>query len=129
MDVGVARSIRVLVSSSEDSKTRPLADEFLANACFDVVGLADSDAQIVDLAAALRPDVVILEMGPGVTKNAAALRSLDPNMVMLILGTGEDELAQRRALSLRAAAFVSYTETPGSILEVVVALASLGVCD
>ena len=93
----------------------------------DVVGTATNGADAVQLATAIHPDVVLLDVVmPGMDGFAAAeeLRRREPGTaVVLVSGLDEDD-AGARAASVGAAAFITKAEAVDRLPDILVAVAA-----
>jgi DNA-binding NarL/FixJ family response regulator len=93
------RKVRVLIADDEPVMREALA-ELLIDSGFDVVGEAPDGSVALELAVALRPDVVLMDMRmPNMDglEATAAIKGQCPDVRVLILTAYEDESLKRRA--------------------------------
>lgn len=103
-------SIRVLVVDDHESFRRTAAAVVDAADGFLVAGCAASGEEAVDVAAALRPDLVLMDVNlPGIDGLDATrrLRALSPPPAVILLSTYEEEDFDERARDCGAIAYVA----------------------
>jgi DNA-binding NarL/FixJ family response regulator len=102
--------IRVVVVDDQPTVRQGLQMRLALEADIDVVGEAGDGAAAVNVAAALRPDVVLMDVemphGDGITATAA-LRASIPHCAVVMLSLHDDAQTQARARAAGAAAFVA----------------------
>jgi DNA-binding NarL/FixJ family response regulator len=88
----------------------------------DVVGLASGGREAVELAARLKPDVALLDVGMpdiGGVEACAAIRARLPSTRVLMLTVSEDALDVRAALRVGAAGYLLKDIPPDQLVEAV----------
>jgi DNA-binding NarL/FixJ family response regulator len=88
----------------------------------DVVGLASGGREAVELAARLRPDVALLDVGMpdiGGVEACAAIRARSPAVRVLMLTVSEDALDVRAALKVGASGYLLKDMPPRALVEAV----------
>ena len=102
--------VRVLLVDDQEPYLRAMAAVVEETSGFEVVGRAMSGEQALDLAGALRPDLVLLDVNlPGIDglETARRLRTLQPAVVVLLLSTYDDEAGDSFVAESGAAAYVT----------------------
>ncbi len=102
--------IRIVVVDDQLTVRKGLQMLLALEADIDVVGEAGDGAAAVDVAVALCPDVVLMDVemphGDGITATAA-LRASIPHCAVVMLSLHDDAQTQARARAAGAAAFVA----------------------
>jgi len=118
--------IRVLLVDDHEVFLQGLALLLSRDERLDVVGTATNGADAVQLATALHPDVVLLDVVmPGMDGFAAAeeLRAREPGAAVVLVSGLDEEAASARAASVGAAAFVTKAEAVARLPDILVAVA------
>jgi two-component system NarL family response regulator len=88
----------------------------------DVIGLASGGREAVELAARLKPDVALLDVGMpdiGGVEACAAIRAQVPDVRVLMLTVSEDALDVRAALRVGASGYLLKDIPPGELVAAV----------
>ena len=112
---------RVLIADDEPTMLTALA-ELLSQSGIDVVGLAANGIDAVDAVAALRPDVVLMDLRmPGLDGIEASRRINEtwPDVQVLILTAYEDEQLRHTASEVGAYCYLVKGTAPHLIVEMV----------
>jgi NarL family two-component system response regulator LiaR len=120
--------IRVLVVDDHAVVREGLRMFLLPEAGFEVVGEAVDGAAAVELARALRPDLVLMDLllpGLGGVEATAAIRAELPGVQVMVLTSVLDETAIRRAIGAGAAGYL-LKETSGDDLRVALRAVAAG---
>jgi DNA-binding NarL/FixJ family response regulator len=118
--------IRVLLVDDHEVFLQGLALLLSRDERLDVVGTATNGADAVQLATALHPDVVLLDVVmPGMDGFTAAeeLRAREPGAAVVLVSGLDEEAASARAVSVGAAAFVTKAEAVARLPDILVAVA------
>jgi DNA-binding NarL/FixJ family response regulator len=100
--------------------TRDALGGLLAQNGFDVVGLAASGAEAVELAGSLQPDLALLDLSmPGMSGLEALplLRAAAPRTEVVVLTASEDEDNLLQAIRAGAAGYLLKSEPPERIVD------------
>ncbi len=122
-------SIRLLLVDDEARVRQGLRMCMAGEPDFEVIGEADEGAEAVELAAALQPDVVVMDVrmrgldGIGATRN---LQDLLPGTRVVILSMHDDLNTRRAAQAAGACAFVGKQEGIGRLFDVIRSIAGPG---
>ena len=113
--------IRVLIADDHVLVRSGLHALLRASSDLEVVGEAGEGAETLRLAAALRPDLVLLDvtMPGGGIAIAQRLKEAHPELVVLFLTMHEDESLMHQALHAGAAGFVVKRAEPSELLEAI----------
>lgn len=115
----VPRPIRVLLADDTASVRLLLRGTLEASKAFEVVGEAGDGAQAVELAAALQPDMVLLDLAMPVLGGMEAIpqiRSRAPHArVVVVSGYAPDRMG-RQAVAVGAAAYLGKQQRPGELV-------------
>lgn len=121
--------VRVLICDDAELYATMLESWFAADAELEVVGTAADEAQALAQAAALRPQVILLDhlfSGQDSPAMAPRLRELVPGVrIVLVSGLTRGPLEQAAAV-IGAAAFVPKASGPESVREAILAAATPG---
>ena len=115
---GCAGGIRVLLVDDHSMVRRALAEALSDEADLTVVGECDDGSQVVEAAARLRPDVVLMDVSMAGTDGltaTAALRVAQPGTRVVVL-TGEGPEVRRGAADAGAHALVPKGTRLGALL-------------
>jgi two-component system response regulator NreC len=85
----------------------------------EVVGEAENGRDSIQLAASLRPDVVVMDVGMPVLNGIEATKTIvteDPNIAVVILSMHADESYVMRALKAGARGYLLKDSAPGDLL-------------
>jgi len=105
--------IRILLVDDQPAVRQGLRMRLALETDWLVIGEADDGAPALDMTAALRPDVVVMDAempGMGGIAACAALREFAPASAVVILTLYDDMATRRRALDAGAIAFVGKSE-------------------
>jgi DNA-binding NarL/FixJ family response regulator len=122
-------SIRLLLVDDEARVRQGLRMCMAGEPDFEVIGEADEGAEAVELAAALQPDVVVMDVrmrgldGIGATRN---LQDLLPGTRVVILSMHDDLNTRRAAQAAGACAFVGKQEGIARLFDVIRSIAGPG---
>jgi DNA-binding NarL/FixJ family response regulator len=114
--------VRVIIADDHRLMREGTAALLAADPRIDVVGLASGGREAVDLAARLKPDVALLDVGMpdvGGVEACAAIRARVPSIRVLMLTVSEDALDVRAALRVGAAGYLLKDMPPGELVEAV----------
>jgi DNA-binding NarL/FixJ family response regulator len=114
--------VRVIIADDHRLMREGTAALLAADPRIEVVGLASDGREAVDLAARLRPDVALLDVGMpdvGGVEACAAIRTRVPSIRVLMLTVSEDALDVRAALRVGAAGYLLKDMPPGELVEAV----------
>jgi PAS domain S-box-containing protein len=115
----VPRPIRVLLADDTASVRLLLRGTLEASRDFEVVGEAGDGAQAVEMAAALQPDMVLLDLAMPVLSGMEAIpqiRSRAPDARVVVVSGYAPDLMGRQALEVGAAAFLEKQKRPRELL-------------
>ena len=113
------KTIRLLLVDDRPTVRRGLRIWLALEPNIEVVGEASDGAEAISLARALRPAVVLMDVGmPGMDgiSATAALRSLAPQSAVVILTLNDDAATRTRAREAGAAAFVAKHQMEETLL-------------
>jgi DNA-binding NarL/FixJ family response regulator len=113
------KTIRLLLVDDRPTVRRGLRIWLALEPNIEVVGEASDGAEAISLARALRPDVVLMDVGmPGMDgiSATAALRSLAPQSAVVILTLHDDAATRTHAREAGAAAFVAKHQMEETLL-------------
>lgn len=99
---------RVLVVD-DDQAVRTVVSHVLSDEGLDVVGLGADGHEAITLALELHPDVVVLDIrmpGLGGLEAAQQIRSVDPNVRLVMLSAYDDATLQQEAQAVGASRFL-----------------------
>jgi DNA-binding NarL/FixJ family response regulator len=109
--------IRLLIVESQPAVRKGLHMRLAAEADLSVVGDASDDQTAVALTAALRPDVVLMDIEmPRSDATANALRLICRQVPVVVLSMQDDSLTRARAADAGAAAFVGKSMPKDTLL-------------
>jgi DNA-binding NarL/FixJ family response regulator len=114
--------VRVIIADDHRLMREGTAALLAADPRIDVVGLASGGREAVELAARVRPDVALLDVGMpdvGGVEACAAIRTRVPSIRVLMLTVSEDALDVRAALRVGAAGYLLKDMPPGELVEAV----------
>ena len=114
--------VRVLIADDHRLMREGTAALLAADPRIDVVGLASGGREAVELAARLKPDVALLDVGMpdiGGVEACAAIRARLPGVRVLMLTVSEDALDVRAALSVGAAGYLLKDIPPDELVTAV----------
>jgi two-component system nitrate/nitrite response regulator NarL len=114
--------VRVIIADDHRLMREGTAALLAADPRIEVVGLASGGREAVDLAARLRPDVALLDVGMpdiGGVEACAAIRARVPGVEVLMLTVSEDALDVRAALRLGAAGYLLKDIPPAALVSAV----------
>jgi DNA-binding NarL/FixJ family response regulator len=119
---GAREMIRLLVADDEQMVREGLRMVLALERDMAVVGEAANGQAALDLAAAICPDVVIMDLEmpgmDGITATAA-LRSVAAHSAVVMLSIHNDVLSRERAFAAGAAAYVDKDARPERLLEAI----------
>jgi DNA-binding NarL/FixJ family response regulator len=118
--------IRVLLVDDHEVFLQGLVLLLSRDERLEVVGTATNGADAVQLATALHPDVVLLDVVmPGMDGFTAAeeLRAREPGAAVVLVSGLDEEAASTRAMTAGAAAFVTKSEAVARLPDILVAVA------
>jgi DNA-binding NarL/FixJ family response regulator len=110
--------IRILLVDDQSEVRRGLRMRLALEPDFEVVGEAEDRDEAVALAAALQPDVIILDQRLRMLEDVSAVMHLQrayPAGVIMMLSIHDDPQTRALARAAGAAAFVSKRESPESL--------------
>lgn len=122
-------SIRLLLVDDEARVRQGLRMCMAGEPDFEVIGEADEGTEAVELATALQPDVVVMDVrmrgldGIGATRN---LQDMLPGTRVVILSMHDDLNTRTAAQAAGASAFVGKQEGIGRLFDVIRAIAGPG---
>ena len=109
--------IRLLIVESQPAVRKGLHMRLAAEADLSVVGDASDDQTAVALTAALRPDVVLMDIEmPRSDATSNALRLICRQVPVVVLSMQDDSLTRARAADAGAAAFVGKSMPKDTLL-------------
>jgi len=114
--------VRVLIADDHRLMREGTAALLAADPRIEVVGLASGGREAVELAARLKPDVALLDLGMpdiGGVEACAAIRARLPGVRVLMLTVSEDALDVRAALSVGAAGYLLKDIPPDELVAAV----------
>lgn len=114
-----AEMIRLLIVENQPGVRKGLEMRLSAEADFAVIGEATDGAAALDLAASLRPDVVLMEVDMPRLDGIAmvrALRSICPDASIIMLSFKDDTHTRSLAEQAGAAAFVAKSMPADALL-------------
>jgi len=116
------RSIRVLIADDHRLMREGTGALLAEDPRIDVVGLARDGREVIDLAEALRPDVVLLDLnmpGLGGMEACALLRRRAPDSHVLMLTVSEHQNDLYAALRVGAAGYLLKDMPPADLIQAV----------
>jgi DNA-binding NarL/FixJ family response regulator len=114
--------VRVIIADDHRLMREGTAALLAADERIDVVGLASGGREAVELAARLKPDVALLDVGMpdiGGVEACAAIRVQAPDVRVLMLTVSEDALDVRAALRVGASGYLLKDIPPGELVAAV----------
>lgn len=114
--------MRVIIADDHRLMREGTAALLSADPRIDVVGLASGGHEAVELAARLKPDVALLDVGMpdiGGIEACAAIRARLPGTRVLMLTVSEDAIDVRAALRVGAAGYLLKDIPPGELVAAV----------
>jgi two-component system NarL family response regulator len=114
--------VRVIIADDHRLMREGTAALLAADERVEVVGLASSGREAVELAARVKPDVALLDVGMpdiGGVEACAAIRAQTPEVRVLMLTVSEDALDVRAALRVGAAGYLLKDIPPGELVAAV----------
>lgn len=102
------RPIRLLIAEDEDMFAELIA-VLATHEGIDVLGRARNGQEAIELAAALQPNVIVMDIGMPLLDGICAtsrIRKRDPGVQVVIFTSSEEERDVRRAREVGAAAYV-----------------------
>jgi two-component system NarL family response regulator len=114
--------VKVIIADDHRLMREGTAALLAADERVEVVGLASGGREAVELAARVRPDVALLDVGMpdiGGVEACAAIRAHDPEVRVLMLTVSEDALDVRAALRVGAAGYLLKDIPPGELVAAV----------
>lgn len=114
--------MRVIIADDHRLMREGTAALLNADPRIDVVGLASGGREAVELAARVRPDVALLDVGMpdiGGVEACAAIRARSPDVRVLMLTVSEDALDVRAALKVGASGYLLKDMPPRALVDAV----------
>jgi DNA-binding NarL/FixJ family response regulator len=114
--------VRVLIADDHRLMREGTAALLAADPRIEVVGLASGGREAVELAARLKPDVALLDLGMpdiGGVEACAAIRARLPDVRVLMLTVSEDALDVRAALAVGADGYLLKDIPPDELVSAV----------
>ena len=114
--------MRVIIADDHRLMREGTAALLAADERIEVVGLASGGREAVELAARVRPDVALLDVGMpdiGGVEACAAIRAHDPAVRVLMLTVSEDALDVRAALKVGASGYLLKDMPPRALVNAV----------
>jgi DNA-binding NarL/FixJ family response regulator len=124
--MGAGSLIRILLADEQEVVRHGLRAVLETEAGFAIAGETGCIAEAAALAAALRPDVAILDFGSAEMDGlqaARAIRDVSPGTEVLVFTLAESERVVRDVLAAGAKGFILKSEMPEGVLAAVAALA------
>ena len=115
----VARPLRILVVDDHPLTRQGLIDMLDREQGFRVVGQAATGSEAVELAASLRPDLVVMDLlmpGMGGIEATRRITAQDEDVHVLVLSASESEASVAEALQAGARGFLGKTATPDELI-------------
>ncbi len=116
------RVVRVLLCDDTRAVLLLLAAEFSLHDDLEIVGQASDGGEVVELARALQPDVVVLDLVMPRRDGLQALPEIlavAPGAAVIVLSALENELMGRRALALGARGYLEKGTPASAVAEAV----------
>ncbi len=113
---------RVLVVDDEEGMREALSD-LLSSSGFDIVGTASNGSEAVDLSAALRPDLVLMDLRMPEMDGIQATRHIKehaPGIQVLILSAYEDPELRRAASAVGTYGYLVKGTSPSMIVDMLI---------
>jgi DNA-binding NarL/FixJ family response regulator len=114
---------RISVVLADDHQlVREMLNDHLDREGMEVVGMASSADHAVELAAAVQPDVVILDIdmpGTSVFEAARAIREASPTTRVIFLSAFVHDTYIDQALKVQASGYLTKSEPPDAIVEAI----------
>ena len=120
--MGVVGKHRIVVAEDDAAFRAALAGLLLADGRFDVVGEAENGREAIELARALRPDAVVMDIEMPDVDGVEATRELAPAVLVLAI-SGHDY--EERVLDIRDAGASDYVRKARVDDDLVDALAAI----
>jgi DNA-binding NarL/FixJ family response regulator len=113
------RRLRVLIADDHPLYARTVARILGAHEWIEIVGFAENGREAVDLAASLRPDIVLADLHMPVMDGVEAMRLIrEHSPIPVVILTSSDAPADvSRALAAGASAFLSKLVSPVELVE------------
>jgi len=115
--VGLAKVVlmrkMVLIADDNTFIRHALFELFKRELDFDVCGVAENGQEAIELAARLRPDLIVLDLSMPVMNGldaALVLKRLMPSVPLMLYSAFDDRAYERRARALRISELVSKSE-------------------
>ena len=120
-------TVRVVLADDDRLFTQLMRAQLSLRPGLEVVGIASDGAEAVDLAAALEPDVILMDVSMPRLDGIAATRLIreSPDAPAVVLVTGEDGATDARAYEVGAAAYLRKSADLLGLVDVVVAVSQL----
>ena len=103
----------VLIADDNTFVRHALSELFKREFDFDVCGVAENGQEAIELAARLRPDLIVLDLSMPVMNGldaARVLKGLMPSVPLMMYSAFEDRSSERRARSIGISELVSKSE-------------------
>jgi DNA-binding NarL/FixJ family response regulator len=127
--VSGSEMIRVLIVDDQPAVRKGLLMLFAAAADLRVVGEAADSQSALELAVSLCPDIILVDVEmphmDGIA-TTAALHSICPRSLIIVLSFHDDASTRARAEDAGAAAFVAKSGAPGVLLTTIRQVAQMG---
>jgi DNA-binding NarL/FixJ family response regulator len=114
--------VKVIIADDHRLMREGTAALLAADERIEVVGLASGGREAVELAARVKPDVALLDVGMpdiGGVEACAAIRARHPEVRVLMLTVSEDALDVRAALRVGASGYLLKDIPPGELVAAV----------
>jgi len=120
-------AVRVVLADDDPLFARAMRARLSLHPELEIVGIASDGVEAVDLAAALEPDIVLMDVSMPRLDGIAATERIrqQPSPPAVVLITGDDQESDSRAYEAGAAAYLRKSTDLLGLVDVIVAVSQL----